>query len=74
MKAETGKHVFPGDGWGAIAVRTSPQIRVVLQRLTNTGLYGFTIEDTAERILTEELRRLLLDDRSLLNRRPGWLL
>jgi hypothetical protein len=63
VKAETGKHIFPGDGWGAIAVRTSPQIRVLLQELTNGGLYGFTLEDTAERILCEQLRAMLLDGR-----------
>lgn len=63
MKAETGKHVFPGDGWGAIAVRTSPQVRGLLQDLTNGGLYGFTIEDTAERIICEQLRKMLVNGR-----------
>jgi hypothetical protein len=67
MKAETGRHIFQGDGWGAIAVRTSPQVRVLLDRLTQTGLYGHTLEHTAEVILTEQLRTMLLDDRSLLN-------
>lgn len=70
MKAETGKHIFPGDGWGAIAVRTSPQVRVLLQRLVDTGLYGLTIEQAAEWIVTEQLRGMLFDDKSLLNRRP----
>ena len=73
MKAETGKHVFPGDGWGAIAVRTSPQVRVLLQRLVNTGLYGFTIEQAAEWIVTEQLRAMLFDEKSLLNRKHGLL-
>jgi hypothetical protein len=63
MKAETGKHVFPGDGWGAIAVRTSPQIRGLLQELTNGGLFGLTLESTAEVILCEQLRAMILDGR-----------
>jgi hypothetical protein len=63
MKAETGKRIFPGDGWGAIAVRTSPQVRTLLQELTNGGLYGFTLESTAEIILCEQLRAMILDGR-----------
>lgn len=73
MKAETGKHIFPGNGWGAIAVRTSPQVRVLLQRLVDTGLYSFTIEEAAEWIITEQLRAMLFDDKSLLSRRPRLL-
>lgn len=69
MKTETGKHIFPGDGWGAIAVRTSPQVRVMLTALTNGGLYGRTLEETAEIIIAEQVRRMLLDDKSLLFRR-----
>jgi hypothetical protein len=63
LNAKTGKHIFPGNGWGAIAVRTSPQMRTLLQELTNGGLYGFTLEDTAEHILCEQLRAMLLDGR-----------
>lgn len=62
-KAKTGSHVFRGDGWGPIAVRTSPQMRGLLQELTNGGLYGFTLEGTAEMILCEQLRAMLLDGR-----------
>jgi hypothetical protein len=67
-KAETGRHIFPGDGWGAIAVRTSPRMRMLLQALTNQGLHGQTLEETAEIILAEQLRKMLLDDGSVLYR------
>lgn len=40
----------------------------MLGALTDTGLYGQSIEQTAERIITEEVRRILLDDNSMLNR------
>jgi hypothetical protein len=74
MKAETGKHIFPGGGWGAIAVRTSPQIRTLLQALTNGGLYGQTLEQTAEIIIAEKIRKMLLDEKSLLFKKDRRLL
>lgn len=57
-----------GDGWHTIEVRTSPRVRMLLQALTNQGLHGRTIEETAEVILFEQLRKMLIDENSILYR------
>lgn len=57
-----------GDCWATIEVRTSPRVRVLLQSLTHQGLHGRSIEETAEIILVEQLRKMLLDDNSCLYR------
>lgn len=39
-----------------LTIRISPQVRHALEQLARTGLYGWSAEDAAERLLCEQLR------------------
>lgn len=43
--------------WTRLVVQISPQEREQLERMLKTGLWGFTLEETAERLLAEGLLR-----------------
>ena len=42
-----------------ITISTTPQVRELLGRLTETGLYGKNAADTAQALLKERLRDLM---------------
>lgn len=45
-----------GRGGGVLHVETTPEVMVVLDKLTNTGFYGTTRNETAEELLRTKLR------------------
>jgi hypothetical protein len=42
-------------GYRSLSLTVSPQIHDLLNELLNTGMYGFTIEETAERLIARQL-------------------
>jgi hypothetical protein len=44
-----------------LKIATTPQVHGMLQRLVNTGLWGKTPNEAAERLITEGLRGLIQD-------------
>jgi len=42
-----------------ITISTTPQVRELLERLTETGLYGKNAADTAQALLKERIRDLM---------------
>jgi hypothetical protein len=49
------------DGWHPIDMRTSPAIRKYLEALVQSGLYGFTIEEAAERIICRHINKMIVN-------------
>lgn len=45
-----------GRGGGVLHVETTPEVMVVLDKLTNTGFYGTTRNETAEELLRTKIR------------------
>lgn len=43
--------------WPRLTLKTTPQVIETLDTLLRTGLFGFTLEDVAERLLCRELLR-----------------
>lgn len=53
-----------------VKVRLPEVPMALLRQLHATGLYGNTIEETAERVICEELRNLIREDDLLLSLKP----
>lgn len=54
---------YPGSDRISVIVKLAPTVVDHCQRLLDTGLYGISIEGTIERLLCEQLRRILRESR-----------
>lgn len=47
-----------------LRVSTTPQVKEYLRQLVDTGLFGNTIEEVAERLIAERIRNILRGENS----------
>lgn len=44
-----------------LELEVTPQVVAYLEGLVSTGLYGVTVEEAAERLMCQEIRRLIVE-------------